>query len=233
MNQTKRIVAAIAAFVMSLGMAQAQLSVTAGLSFPQGSFAENNAGSFALLNPNGTAGAAELGQAVNFKYQLALPVKGLSAMGMVEVMWNGISAERKADNNVGEVQHPTYLNAPIMVGLNYQLNLAKWLGLYIEAGLGLNTRLITNYQGSLSMLGSTPLQGTLTYDPAFSFAYQLGGGIKITEHWLLAANYYRLGVADVKGDATATVLGLDQEFSDLSMGTVDPGFLTLRIGYSF
>ncbi len=233
MKNTKRIVAAIAAFVMSLGMAQAQISITAGLSFPQGTFAEDNAGSFALLNPNGTNGAAELGQSVNFKYQLALPVKGLSAMGVVEVMWNGISAERKADNNVGEVQHPTYLNAPIMVGLNYQLNIGKGFGLYIEAGCGLNTRLITEYKGSLNLLGEGTLQGTFVYDPAFSFAYQLGGGIKIMQHWMLAASYYRLGAAAVKGDATATVLGIDKEFADLSMGELDPGFLTIRIGYSF
>ncbi len=154
-------------------------------------------------------------------------------MGTVDFMYNTLSDSLKSSTTVGNVTYSNYINVPVMVGLNYQLDISS-LAIYAEAGLGVNARFISKYEGNINIAGLISATGTFTYDPAFTFAYQFGAGIKMNS-LILGVNYYVLGAAPVKGDihASTNLLGLATDFEDVSMGDLTPGFLSLRVGFTF
>ncbi len=221
MKKSRIFVALAAAMTMGLGVANAQTTFSIGGAFPVGDFAAKSSVTNALMGTTGATGGAATGLSAGLKYQADLPIFGLSVMGTVDMMWNKLSEEVLHGTDDKGVTYPSYLNVPLMAGLNYELPLTLFLSIYAEAGIGCNTRFITKMK-------SDALNTTVSYDPAFSMAYQFGAGIKIGRV-VLGANYYCLGASSVKGDISSSVVNN----KDMTFGEVNPGLVTLRMGFEF
>ncbi len=221
MKKSKLFATLAVVMTMGLGMATAQTTFSIGAAFPVGDFAAKSSVTNALLGTTGTTGGAATGLSAGLKYQGNLPIFGLSIMGTADVMWNKLSDEVLHGTASENMAMPHYINVPLMAGLNYELPITLFLSIYAEAGIGCNARFITKAENDV-------LHSTFSYDPAFSLAYQLGAGIKLGR-LALAANYYCLGAATVEGDATSALVNSN----DMTLGEVNPGFVTLRVGFVF
>ncbi len=225
MKASKLLVVAVAAFLLSFGAAYAQVSFSVGGTVPLSDFANKDLASNGLVNTvNGTTGGANIGAMAGFKYQAKLPIHGLSIMGTVDVMWNDISKKVIEDYLGGEdITYPDFFNVPVMAGLNYTLPIVGEVAVYAEAGVGCNIRHITKTK-------SAALNTEISYDPAFTLAYQAGAGIKINK-LLLSATYYVLGAAPIEGELLTSFFG---EYSaDMTFGEVNPNLLAIRVGFVF
>ncbi len=221
MKKSKLFMAVVATMTMGVGIAHAQTTFSIGSAFPVGDFAAKSATTNALLETTGATGGAATGLSAGLKYQGGLPIFGLSVMGTVDVMWNKLSDEVMHGITNKDITMPNYINVPLMVGLNYELPITLFLSLYAEAGIGCNARFLTKMKSDV-------MNTSVTYDPAFSLAYQFGLGIKITR-LVLSANYYCLGAAPVKGDVSSTAYSANNQ----TFGEVTPDLVTLRVGFEF
>ncbi len=221
MKKSRFFVTLTVAMAMGLGVANAQTTFSLGAAFPVGDFAAKSSVTNALMGTTGATGGAATGLSAGLKYQGDLPILGLSVMGTVDMMWNKLSEEVLHGTDDKGVTYPSYINVPLMAGLNYELPLTLFLSLYAEAGVGCNARFITKMKYDV-------MNTSVAYDPAFSFAYQFGAGIKISS-LVLSANYYCLGASSVKGDVSSSLVN-DKE---MTFGEVNPGLVTLRVGLEF
>ncbi len=233
MKKCRILVAAVAALMVSFGVANAQTTVSVGVALPQGDFGSQVYGpDFALSYPNGTVGGAATGFQIGLKQQFKVPLIGLSFFASADFMYNGLAESFKSDAVLTEVTYPNYINVPLMLGANYQFNFTPLLGIYVEAGAGLNARFITKSETTTNAV-VTNVTTTTTYSPAFTFAYQFGAGVKLVKLVSVGVNYYSLGSAPVKGKASGSALGVSGETSEITRGTLNPGILALRVGFSF
>lgn len=236
MKKTKLIVAAVAAMVMGLGTLNAQTTVYLGGVMPLDNYSDGSITNIALTNGNSENGAAAFGFTVGAKYRMPL-AKGLSAFVSADFMFNGLRDTITTYNDGDDDQNSNYINVPVMVGLNYEYNLGHAAAIYAEAGLGLNMRFITDFASTTTVAGIAGATTTVNYDPAYTFAWQAGAGIKLQGKYSIGVNYYALGKADVKGSASVSgnVAGISGSTSsyDYTAGSLNPGLLTIRLGYDF
>lgn len=217
MKNVKFCIAAIAALVMGMGVANAQGTIRAGVGLPMGTFAKGTNVDWGVL-AGSENGVSALGFNAGVEYRIPM-VSGLSLMFTGDIMYNSLTSEAKTNLKNLNCTAPSYLNIPLMAGANFNLDMGKSLALFVEGGLGLNVRLLTG--------AKIPIIGDVSFKPAFTFAFQGGAGIKFQGRYSLGVNYYVLGKADVKGKYT--LLG-EQEYTG---GTIAPQLLTIRLGYDF
>ena len=107
----------------------------------------------------GTEGYAGIGFNVGFDVTVALPVEGLGVFGGIDFFFNTNNSalndaldeyarnEVKVLDYVSEVKYtkPHFINIPILFGLNYLHNFNNIVGIWGEAGVGPNLRLISIY----------------------------------------------------------------------------------------
>lgn len=233
-------------FTGSQLFAQTDLHLKLGAAIPVSNFAEGDNQSFALLNEDTEAGAG-FGFTAGLKLNYNTKVKGLGIIATVDGIYNGLNSEMKdylqdlADYYDSQftrdfsLKSPSYLNFPAMVGLCYTYNINKKTGIYGEAALGANLRVITNMELSGK---SENYKETLTYNynSAFSFAYQLGAGVNLTDKFSIGLSYYDLGSAKVTGKITdkktynSNTTNNSEKFK---LKRVTPTLIMIRLGYKF
>ena len=194
MKKSRFLVAAVAAMVMGLGTLNAQSTIYIGGVMPLSDYGDGTFSDFGLINGSSEKGGAGLGFTIGAKYRMPL-TSGLSVMFTGDIMFNSLKDTITGDNDGSNSTNPNYINVPLMAGLNYEHSLGGSLSIYAEAGAGLNIRFITDYEGAFAGLVSA----TASYDPAFTFAYQGGIGLKFNDKYSIGVNYYASGKADVKG----------------------------------
>ena len=146
MKNVKRSIACIAIMLgaATVGFAQSGLSVRVGGSFPMGTFAKGDAGDMALMIPTSELGAAATGINGGVKYQLNV-LGNLGVFASADLFYNGLKNDvvetMKGDNE--NVELPSYMNIPLMLGANYTLLKLSGTFLWVEAGAGINLRNIT------------------------------------------------------------------------------------------
>lgn len=225
--------------------------------FPNGKFGEFGATLWEEhFDTRVDGGAASTGFGLGVKYQHSISsIKNLRAMFEADIMYNPLQEEIKdqfdelsvswdGDLISSSVSTSKYLNIPLMAGLNYSFDLAEKVKLYGELGVGLNVRLITKtsiekeikkiwYDGGYDderHEETRTYKLEFEYNPAVSFAYQVGVGVLLSEKLSVGLNYYNLGSAKVKGtyeDDGAKERSLDGFYS------ISPSMLTLKVGYHF
>lgn len=214
------ILAAILLLACGYATAQTQTYLNLGLSLPTGKFAEGDEDGFALMDESREGGAG-VGATLGFKFKFPTKAKGLGVLLSVDGIYNGLNSDVKEafedlrDELEDEVQDvtlrkPNYINVPVLLGLNYCYEANDNLGIYGEAGIGLDARFITKFRLELEDSGNDPYYGRYSeketikykYDPAFAFAFQLGAGVLINNKFTIGLNFYNLGSAKVKGKAT-------------------------------
>lgn len=207
-------------FACGSAKAQTQTYLNLGLSVPTGKFAEGDEDGFALLTESKEGGAG-VGANLGLKWKFPTKAKGLGILLSVDGIYNGLNNDIKdlfeelVDEYEDEgadvtLRKPNYINVPVMLGLNYCYEASDNIGIYGEAGIGLDARFITNFRLELEESGNDPYYGRYSYeetlkfeyDPAVSFAFQLGAGILINNRFTIGVNLYNLGSAKVKGKVT-------------------------------
>ena len=118
-----------------------------------------------------------------------------------------------------------------MAGVNYTYNFNNKFGLFAEAGLGPNLRIITKYE-RYEESASRRTTTTIEYDPKISLAYQVGAGIELSKRITIGIDYYNLGSAKVKYEYTRKVKpdGSTDHNND-SFKRITPTMVMLRVGF--
>ena len=146
--------------------AQFQFSVHLGGSLPTGDFGKTQISnediySSVLFNDYGEQGNAGPGFNLGVKGKGSLPVEGLGLIATVDGFYNSLNKDmyKFRERNLNsvydggdyrdvamEIKLPRYINIPVMLGLNYQMDFSDAFGIWVEAAAGLNVRIITNYE---------------------------------------------------------------------------------------
>ena len=253
MKKTTILVALVALLGMGASQAQSHFSLRFGGLFPSGKYADAS-GDYSSgnglnwgLDDNSKKGGAGIGATVGaqFRYDIA-SVKGLGVLLSVDGMYNSLNSDVRdyyadmvddLDNNVTEfsVTLPCYINIPIMAGIGYTLDATPNLGVFAEAALGANIRIITN-EVQTSYTPSTNYEriGTYTYETATTFAFRLGAGVLINKKFSIGVDYYGLGMAKAQGTTITEINGQEQSNAPkFKAGKITPTNIALRFGINF
>ena len=212
----------ILAFWLGCGAlsAQTQTYLNLGVSLPTGDFADGDGQSFAPMGESKEGGAG-VGANLGFKWKFPTEAEGLGVLLSIDGIYNGLNSDVKdafedlVDGYEYEgadvtLHKPNYINVPVLVGLNYCYDASDNIGIYGEAGIGLDARFMTKLKLELEISGydyygdRISYERTLEYkyDPAVAFAFQLGAGIVINKRFTLGVNLYNLGSSKIKGKIT-------------------------------
>lgn len=246
----KMMILAVLFFAGSQMFAQTDFYLNLGGSIPVGDFAEGDEHGFGLVTKS-TKGGAGIGFTAGMKLKFNTGVKGLGVILTLDGIYNGHNSDVKEyfedieeewledDDWDVTMKTPKYLNVPLMVGVNYTYNFNEKIGIYGEAGLGANFRYITKYElkEEEDYYGDTyEYSEVIKYDPAFTFAYQLGAGIEIINRITVGVSFYGLGNGKVKGKSEWEEVYDYESYSDserFNLKSVAPNMVMLRIGFKF
>ena len=245
-------------FLASQTMAQTRGAIFFGASFPMKDYAVfNGFNDYALTSAYDDADEAGAGMGFNvgLKWYFNAGVKGLDVMLSVDGVYNGLCESLKTAyrNNESASSNPLwegsfkynstpgYINVPAMLGLSYSYAINPSLGVYVEAGAGGNLRFITDLESvaRTTVLGvETQIRTIQEYDKAFSFAYQVGAGIRVAKNLMIGCSFYDLGSAVVKGEETVRTTTLNDnvtrtDYNYNTFGSVHPVMILGRVAFSF
>ena len=242
----KTMIVAALMFVSSQLFAQTNVYLNLGGVIPTGDFADGDETGFGLVSEDFTEGGAGMGFAAGLKFKFNTGLKGLGVILSLDGIYNGLNAdvrdlfedfetELEEEYNDFSLKTPKYLNIPLMVGANYTYGINSKIGVYGEAGLGANFRYITNFGMEVKEAGNKA-SIKYEYDPALTFAYQLGAGLEINEKITVGVNFYNLGNGKVSGKVKykESYNGVsDSDSEKFKYKRVTPTMVMLRIGFKF
>lgn len=214
----------------------------------------------------GTDGYAGIGFNVGFDVTVALPVEGLGVFGGIDFFFNTNNSalndaldeyaknEVKVLDYVSEVKYtkPHFINIPILFGLNYLHNFNNIVGIWGEAGVGPNFRLISRYEKTTDynravdvMLPDGEIVTCIekrtgaTYKSAVTLGFKLGAGVMLWDRMSIGLDYYYLGSAKIEATAIYELGGTDYADKVYTSKTVkgdnaiSAGEFAVRVGYHF
>lgn len=249
MKKIKILVMSLLLVVGGQALAQTRGTMFLGASFPMSDFAEfDGFDEFSLTNVDADEAGAGIGFNAGLKWYFNIGVKGLGVMLSLDGFYNGPTADLKDAyrNKEGYVggqfigtgleynATPKYINVPVMLGMNYIYHFNPNLGVYVEAGAGGNLRFITNMEyvtNTHLWIFESNTKVTNKYDSAFSFAYQVGGGIEVAKNLVIGCSFYDLGKADVKGERVVKK-DSNSPYPE-TWGTIHPMMILARVGFRF
>lgn len=236
---------AVILIVCSQTMAQTHGTMFLGASFPMNDFGDGDRFIETALGGNDDDGGAGIGFNAGLKWDFGVGVPGLSVLLSIDGLYNGPSADLKDDYKSVErdwetwcdnvtVSSSKYINVPAMLGLRYCYYLNSNFGIYVEGGAGGNMRFITDYtQKGTSKVLKLKNNTVYDYENAFSFAWQAGLGIEVSKNLVIGCSFYDLGKADVRGEKSSVVEGVNVPTVDFVQGTLHPMMIVGRIGFRF
>lgn len=240
MKNVKRTIVCVAIMLgmSTFSFAQKGFSVCVGGSFPVGKFAQGGAGDMALMAPTSELGAAATGINGGVKYQFNV-LGDLGVFASADLFYNGLKKDVvetvKGDNE--NVELPSYMNIPLMVGANYTLLKLAGISLWAEAGAGVNFRNITASSASAAV--GTLVSGSTesNYDFSASVAWQVGVGVSLSK-LSLGVHYYGFGASEISGDTTTSadlggIFGGETKPIEFTAGKLNPTMLVARLSYTF
>lgn len=220
---------AVSMIALSVTGVSAQSKIVyGGLSLPNGYFAEDEYDKNIIVG--GKQGSANTGFNAGLKYLQPFSDPKLSWFVSAELFYNGLTSDYKdeVEDKVDPeyIKFESYFNIPVMAGFNYNLAaLSSDVSLWIEAGLGVNCRLISDY--SEESKDGSELERTC--DKSFLFAYQFGGGLTIKNKLMVGLSYYNLGTDKMRGQQTIN----DKTDKYKTKKELSTTTLALRVGYIF
>ena len=213
--------------------AQGKFDLHVGGSFPTGDFKSVD---------SETGGGASTGLDIGLKYLYPVSSSdGLSLTGGIDWHYNGINQTIKDDfraqatasgyTNVS-IDYFSYINVPVLVGLNYQLPVNKTFAIFGDAGLGINYSKVTDLTMRFSVQG-TNATATETFDSSIKMAFQVGAGLLIQKQYTIGLHYNILGSYAYNGKMTATMSGQSQTSDITPTGKISVNILDLTVGILF
>ena len=253
----KKVIALAAIILGGATAASAQNGVTVriGGSFPVGTFSQGTeAKELALSTPEATFGGAGIGFNAGLKYQFEV-IKNLGIFATADFFYNGLNKDAKNDikNDIAvegieaSSTIPSYMNVPIMLGLNYSFLNIRNIALWAEAGAGVNlgkiTKMATEINAEVPLIGNINGSTTTTYDMSTTFAWQAGVGVCLGRNLSLGVHYYNLGSSVVNSETAVDTnveklgsLNIDNilgENGKFTTGKLNPSMIVARLGYTF
>ena len=242
----------IAILGMNCAKAQTDFSIHAGLASPLGSFADSRAskGQMAWNTKTDRAGAG-LGFDAGMKFRFKIPfVKGLGVIVTADLFYNGPNSdvkdwkedlldealEESSEISDAEITIPKYINIPIMVGVNYEQNIAKDIKLWGEGALGANIGMITDFNQWALYYDEEEYIMNYSFNSNTSLAYQIGAGVMFAKKFSLGIHYYAFGSKKVKGEMNAesiTGSGVHTDSERFTLKSINPSLFVIRAGYHF
>lgn len=242
--------------------AQFQFSVHLGGSLPTGDFGKTQISnediySSVLFNDYGEQGNAGPGFNLGVKGKGSLPVEGLGLIATVDGFYNSLNKDmyKFRERNLNsvydggdyrdvamEIKLPRYINIPVMLGLNYQMDFSDAFGIWVEVAAGLNVRIITDFgtenfewEGDLWY----HIKNEVDYKTSVCFAYQMGLGAMFANRISLGIHYYNLGNKSLTRTESQTSID-DYGGESLFIFPTNDGYqklkssmFVLRLGYHF
>ena len=240
------------------GISQGEAKKT--LEYPLGDLSK-----WALANEDGTEGYAGIGFNVGFDVTVALPVEGLGVFGGIDFFINTNKSALKdclEEYSKDEVVHTTYvsdvkykkpnfMNIPILFGLNYLHDFNNIVGIWGEAGIGPNFRLISDYEKTTDFntaIGMAFPDGEIIeciqettgidYKSAVTLAFKLGGGVMLWDKMSIGLDFYYLGSAKIEGTNIYELGGTDYAYkldnkNFKGKNEISASELVVRVGYHF
>jgi hypothetical protein len=214
----------------------------------------------------GTEGYAGMGFNVGFDVTVALPVEGLGVFGGIDFFFNTNNSalrdcldeyaknEVKVLDYVSEVKYtkPNFMNIPILFGLNYLHNFNNIVGIWGEAGIGPNFRLISRYEKvrefNTAMSITLPDGEVVTciqevrgakYKSAVTLGFKLGAGVMLWNRMSIGLDFYYLGSAKIEATGIYELGGEDYADKLYTSKTIkgdnaiSASELAVRVGYHF
>ncbi|MBR4837545.1 MAG: outer membrane beta-barrel protein [Bacteroidales bacterium] len=208
---------------------------------------------WALFSDSGKQGYASTGVNAGFDVTVCLPVEGLGVFGGIDFFYNSNSSYVKdaMENYAQEVVKtpgiselnyvlPNFMNIPILFGVNYQHDFNHIVGLYCEAGVGPNFRLISDHESTLKYTGSNPdMKVTYSYDAATTLGFKVGAGVMMWNRMSIVADFYSLGSAKINGtekiENMPTLTGGYTDVTNNFKGenAISASEFVVRVGYHF
>lgn len=222
---------------------------------------------WALSNvKEGTDGYAGLGFNVGFDVTVTLPVEGLGVFGGIDIFYNMNNSalrdaldeyarnEVKVLDYVSEVNYvkPHFINIPILFGLNYLHNFNHIVGIWGEAGLGPNFRMISRYEKKTDynramdiMLPDGEIVTCIekiegaTYKSAVTLGFKIGAGVMLWNRMSIGIDYYNMGKAKIEATGVYELGGTDYADKIYTSKTIkgdnalSASELVVRVGYHF
>ncbi|MCR5037124.1 MAG: hypothetical protein K6A73_07360 [Bacteroidales bacterium] len=214
---------------------------------------------YALLNEKGDQGYAGIGGNIGFDVTVSLPA-GFGVFGGIDIFVNANNSdirsyfndwEKQIEKEIGitsaKFNLPNVWNIPILFGVNYLHNFNNIVGIWGEAGIGPNFRLISNFNTEINYtaLQTDPVTGNtydketveMDYDAATTLGFKIGGGVMLWNRMSIGLDYYSLGSAKVngkyelkQGDKVIPIYA-DNKFK--GQDDIYSGELVVRVGYHF
>ena len=201
---------------------------------------------YALMYKTGKQGYAGMGFNLGFDVTYSLPVEGLGVFGGVDFFYNSNNSNIKdaynamteyvvAHTTAAEYDYtlPNFMNIPILFGVNYQYNFNHIVGLFCEAGVGPNFRMISSGEVTQKNIGSPDVKTTFTYDSATTLGFKIGAGVMMWDKMSIVADFYSLGSAKI--NRTEKVEGGNTAIETKYPGenAISASELVVRVGYHF
>lgn len=131
------------------------------------------------------------GALAGFGFFASVEMLYTSANQKAQTKYQQMADEYVANNSYDycKITLPYYYDFPVMLGVNYDLKLAKQFPIFAQVGAGLNISKATNQTLTYTIGGETS-KGTITNSIETGVAYQVGLGVKLFNTLTLGANYY-------------------------------------------
>ena len=201
---------------------------------------------YALFNEDGKQGYAGMGFDLGFDVTVALPVEGLGVFGGLDFFYNSNSSYIKdayeamttymvAHSTVSEYNYtlPNFMNIPILFGVNYQHNFNHIVGLFCEAGVGPNFRVISSCETTQKYIGLPDDKTTLSYDAATTLGFKVGAGVMMWDKMSIVADFYSLGSAKIEGTEKTESDNVSVEHNFKGKNAISASEFVVRVGYHF
>lgn len=207
---------------------------------------------WAFLCETASQGYVGVGGSVGFDVTYVLPVKGLGVFCGIDYFLNTFQSEitdaysnwQTEEEKLSGVKSfdyslPYFMNLPILLGVNYQYNFNNIVGIFGEAAVGPNFRLVSDYQTKKEYANSFPTETTkIEYDAATTLGFKVGAGVMMWDKMSIVLDFYSLGSAKLEGKYSC-----ESNSDDKGKVTIEKDFkgenalsaseLVVRVGYHF
>jgi opacity protein-like surface antigen len=168
-------------------------SIHAGPAFPLNDFGDDDI-------DDEDSGLAGTGFELGGKYVYQLNESGLGLFAGADLIYNGLASDVKDDleddmDGVDNLKFYSYINVPLMAGINYSFNANNQVALFGEFGLGVNLLKVTNMSFEYDHDDYES-----RYDPSTKLGFKIGGGLIFNDAYSLEVNYLGLGEQEIDGE---------------------------------
>ena len=204
---------------------------------------------YVFANEEATQGFAGAGVGLGFDVTIALPVEGLGVFGGLDFIYNSTNSDlvKYLDDQKKEIEKmpgvssyeyniPNFMNIPLLFGVNYQHNFNNIIGIFGEAGVGPNFRLISGEETKTEYSSQPDATTHWKYDSNVTLGFKIGAGVMMWDKMSIVLDFYSLGSAKIKGTLTAKsgdddVTPANNKFE--TKNAISASELVLRVGYHF